>query len=203
MDQKEGRALKNWCFLTVVLRRRLLSVSWTARSNQSILKEINSEYSLEGLMLELKLQYFGHLMQRADSLKKTLMLGMIEGRRIWGLQNMRWLDGITDSMDMSLSKLGNSEGQGRLACYSAWSCKESDTPEWLNNNNMLFYLLQYKRGKMRVSKYFRDWRVSGMQVLAFATVTFCYKVLAVIFSWQAFFSFHHSEVSVCSLHLYF
>ena len=113
-----------------------MSVSWTARSNQSILKEINSEYSLEGLMLELKLQYFGHLMQRADSLKKTLMLGTIEGRRIWGLQNMRWLDGITDSMDMSLSKLGNSEGQGSLECYSPWGHKESDTTEQLNNNNI-------------------------------------------------------------------
>ena len=144
MDQKEGWALKNWCFLTVVLRRRLLSVSWTARSNQSILKEINSEYSLEGLMLELKLQYFGHLMQRADSLKKTLMLGTIEGRRIWGLQNMRWLDGITDSMDMSLSKLGNSEGQGSLECYSPWGHKESDTTEQLNNNNInLHWIISY------------------------------------------------------------
>ena len=144
MDQKEGWALKNWCFLTVVLRRRLLSVSWTARSNQSILKEINSEYSLEGLMLELKLQYFGHLMQRADSLKKTLMLGTIEGRRIWGLQNMRWLDGITDSMDMSLSKLGNSEGQGSLECYSPWGHKESDTTEQLNNNNInLHWMISY------------------------------------------------------------
>ena len=85
--------------------RRLLRVPWTARrSNQSILKEINPEYSLEGLMLKLKLQYFGHLMQRTDSLEKTLMLGKIEGRRRRGQQRMRWLDGITDSRYMSLSE---------------------------------------------------------------------------------------------------
>ena len=93
-------AFELWCW------RRLLRVPWTARrSNQSILKEINPEYSLEGLMLKLKLQYFGHLMQRADSLEKTLMLGKTDGRRRRGQQRMRWLDGITDSMHMSLSKL--------------------------------------------------------------------------------------------------
>ena len=92
-------ALELWCC------RRLLRVSWTARrSNQSILKKISPEYSLEGLMLKLKLQYFGHLMQRIDSFEKTLMLGKIASRRRRGWQRMRWLDGITDLMDMSLSK---------------------------------------------------------------------------------------------------
>ena len=93
-------AFELWCW------RRLLRVPWTTRrSNQSILKEISPEYSLEGLMLKLKLHYFGHLMQRHDSLEKTLMLGKIEGRRRRGRQRMRWLDGITDSMDMGLGGL--------------------------------------------------------------------------------------------------
>ena len=93
-------ALELWCW------RRLLRVPWTAtRSNQPIPKEISLEYSLEGLILKLKLQYFGHLMQRTDSMEKTLMLGKTEGRRRRGWQRMRWLDGTTDSMDMSLSEL--------------------------------------------------------------------------------------------------
>ena len=102
-----------------------MRVPWAARrSNQSILREINPEYSLEGLMPKLKLQYFGHLMQKADSLKKTLMLGKIEGRRR-GRQRMRWWDGITDSMDMSLRKLQEIV-KDREAC-SLWGCRESDT----------------------------------------------------------------------------
>ena len=105
-----------------------MRVPWTARqSNQSILKEINPEYPLAGLMLKLKLQYFGHLLQRANSLEKTLMLGMIEGRRSRGRQRMRWLDGITNSTDVGLSKLWEIVRQGNLACCNPWGCKESDT----------------------------------------------------------------------------
>ena len=105
--------------------KRLLRVPWIARrSNQFILKEISPEYSLEGLMLKLKLQYFGHLMWRADSFEKTLMLGEFGGRRRRGQQRTRWLDGITDSMDMSFEQaLGDGYKQGSLVCCSPWSLK--------------------------------------------------------------------------------
>ena len=132
IKKAEGRrtdAFELWCW------RRLLRVPWTARrANQSILKEISPEYSLEGLMLKLKLQYFGHLIRRTDSLEKTLMLGKIEGRRRRVQRRMRWLNGITDLMDVSLSKLWElvMNGQGSLACCSPWGRKELDKTEQLN-----------------------------------------------------------------------
>ena len=131
-----------WCW------RRPLRVPWTARkSNQSILKEISPGISLEGMMLKLKLQYFGHLMQRVDSLEKTLMLGGIGDRKRRGRQRMRWLDGITNSMDMRLSELWELDGQGGLACCDSWGRKESDMTEWLHWTELMcsFLLCCWKR----------------------------------------------------------
>ena len=117
--------------------RRLLTVPWTARrSNQSVLKEINPEYSLEWLMLKLKLQYFGYLMWRVDSLEKTLMLGKIEGRRRRGWQRMRWFGWHHWHNGHEIKQTpGHSEGQGGLVCCSSWGHKELDMTKWLNNSN--------------------------------------------------------------------
>ena len=123
----------------------LLRVPWKPRrSNQSIPKEINPEYSLEGLMLKLKLQFFGHLMWRVDSFEKTLMLGKIEGRRRIGQQRMRWLDSITDLMDMSWENSRRWWRQGRLACCSPWSYKKSYIlRDWPTTNNSFINVVNY------------------------------------------------------------
>ena len=127
-------AFELWCW------RRLLRVPWiTERSNQSILKQISPGCSLEGLILKLKLQYFGHLMWRTDTFEKTLMLGKIEGSRRRGRQRMRWLDGITNAMDLSLSKTPRvGDGRRGLACCRPWDHKDSDTTEWLNWTELSF-----------------------------------------------------------------
>ena len=121
-------AFELWCW------RRPLRVFWTPRrSNQCIVKEINPGVSLEGLMLKMKLQYFGHLMWKVDSFEKTLLLGGIGGRWRRGQQRMRWLNGITDSMDVESEWTpGVGDGQGGLVCCDSWRCKEPDTSEWLN-----------------------------------------------------------------------
>ena len=134
-------AFELWCW------RRLLRAPWTARiSNQSILKEINPEYSLEGLMLKPKIQYFGHLMGRTDSMGKNLMLGKTEGRRRRGQQRMKCLGGITDSMDMSLSKFQKLmiDKEAWCAACSPWGCKELDITEQLNWTELTVYKILFR-----------------------------------------------------------
>ena len=127
-------AFEVWCW------RRLLRILWTARSNQSVLKEINPEYSLEGLILNLKLQCFRHWMWRAKSLEKTLMLGKIEGRRRWGWQRLRWFDGIIDAMDMSLRKLQEIVKDGQDCCTAVHRvAKKLYTTERLNNKWKVYF----------------------------------------------------------------
>ena len=143
-------AFELWCW------RRLLRVPWTAkRYNQSILKEISPGCSLEGLMLKLKLQYFGHLMRRVDSLEKTLMLGGIEGRRRRGRQRMRWLDGITDSMDMSLGNSGSWWWTGKPGMLQFMG---SQSQTWLSDwteLNWCFYILYFQLTESKTKSFYK------------------------------------------------
>ena len=168
-------AFKLWCW------RILLRVTWiTRRSNQSILKEINPEYSLEGLMLKLKLQYFDHLMQRPNSLEKTLMLGKIEGRRRRGWQRMGWVDGITDSIDMSLSKLWEIVKDREALHDAIHGIKERQT--WLGSWTITIALILFFSTEKNI-KHFH-------QIFFLFFLIYCIFPLPFLFSFMVYLQMH-------------